>query len=136
MHLANRQLSSTDSGAVPDVSGAAGAPASEALDAGALVLSRIKHDLADGHIRLREAAAMVYHAMRRVPSSGEEIPTLFHRSFGQAFVSEHPEMSLRLPDPVLEVSASVRKRLELHQISSPIVHARLGFGLPGHGFGI
>lgn len=59
----------------------------EMSDAGSLVLSRIKDDVADGNISLRDAVARIYLAMRESLSSPQSAPisaSRFHQSWPAA----------------------------------------------------
>jgi len=67
----------------------------EMIEAGALLLSRIKDDLADGHIGLKEVALLVYSTMSSSLSSDVELLVSDHPSYGKLYASYHQKTLLR-----------------------------------------
>lgn len=83
MHLTYSCSKPTDAKPASANANQAGAPdevTMDMLDAGALALSRIKDDLAEGGLGLREGAQLVFQAMRRASSSGQSSPISHVRS--------------------------------------------------------
>ena len=83
--------------------GEAGAPGEtitlKMADEGALILSRLKDDLADGEVSLRDVAVEVYRAMHRPPLSTASTEILPRQYRGQYSASAYLEM-IRTPlDP-------------------------------------
>ena len=70
----------------------------EMSDADSLALSRIKDDVADGHISLRDAVELVYRAMRESHSSNQSTATSASQFRQLCPASAYREMFLTQPD--------------------------------------
>jgi hypothetical protein len=97
------------SGRLPPYFKSLGAPDDEITlemsTAGSLVLSRIKDDVAEGSMALRDAVQLIYRAMRTAPASSVSAPILPSRFRQSLSATGYREMSQKPLPPEAKTRA-------------------------------